>query len=76
MKTINTCLPVYDKLIKQCYERSRHAGVDKPVPTITPRHRLPSFQWLDNGDGATSVSSIELIDIDGETYNAPIGVSG
>lgn len=78
MKTIYTCLPIYDKLSKQCYERATHAknsGIDKPVPTITSRHRLPSFQWLDDGDGAASVSAIELIDIDGETYNAPIRFS-
>jgi len=35
---------------------------------ICPRHRLPSFQWKDNGDGAASVSSIELIDEDITSY--------
>jgi hypothetical protein len=61
MKTIYTTLPIYNKLAKQCYERGRHAGFDTPVPIVCPRHRLPSFQWLDDTDGAASVSRIDLM---------------
>jgi hypothetical protein len=61
MKTIYTTLPIYDKLAKQAYERAKHAGMDKPIPIACPKHRLPSFQWKDDGDGATSVSKIELV---------------
>lgn len=60
MKTIITTLPIYDKLAKQCYERSKKAG-HGVTPIICPRHRLPSFQWKDDIDGAASVSSIELV---------------
>lgn len=78
MKTIYTSLPIYDRLAKQCYERARagHSGYDLPVPVVCPRHRLPSFQWLDNGDGATSVSNIELIDRGGDNYNGPTPFTG
>lgn len=62
MKTIITTLPIYDKLSKQCFERGKHAGGDTPTPIICPRHRLPSFQWLDGADGAASVTKIELCD--------------
>jgi hypothetical protein len=61
MKTIYTTLPIYDSLIKQCYERAKHAGNNRPIPIICPRHRLPSFQWIDGTDGAASVTKIELI---------------
>ena len=66
MKTIYTSLPIYDKVEKQCYERGKN-GITSPVPTpITcPLHRLPSFQWLDNGDGAASVDTVELITLSG-----------
>lgn len=60
MKTIITTLPIYDNIAKQCYERSKHSG-NGIVPIICPRHRLPSFQWLDGTDGAASVSKIELL---------------
>ena len=60
MKTIITTLPIYDKIAKQCYERSKRSG-NGIVPIICPRHRLPSFQWLDDTDGAASVTKIELI---------------
>lgn len=61
MKTIYTTLPVYNKLEKQCFERGRHAGFDIPVPIICPRHRLPSMQWKDESDGASSVTQIEML---------------
>lgn len=59
MKTIYTSLPIYDKLAKQYYERSEHLG-GSPTSIVCPRHRLPSFQWLDGTDGAASVLKIEL----------------
>jgi len=67
MKTIITTLPIYDKIEKQCYERSKHSG-NGIIPTLTPRHRLPSFQWKDGTDGAATVSNIEMINKDGDTY--------
>jgi hypothetical protein len=69
MKTIITTLPIYDRLAKQCFERAVHAGHDTPYPIVCPRHRLPSFQWLDDADGAGSVSQIELLN---NTYTVAI----
>jgi hypothetical protein len=73
MKTIYTTLPIYNKLAKQCYERGRHAGFDTPNPIICPRHRLPSFQWLDDTDGAAHIDKIELINetFTGAASNGP-----
>lgn len=65
MKTIYTTLPIYDKIEKQCFQRARKAVTNKVVPVITPRHRLPSFQWKDESDGATTVLKIEMIDTAG-----------
>jgi len=67
MKTIYTTLPIYDSLAKQAYERSKRAGMDRPIPIICPITELPSFQWMDNGDGCSSVSSIELVDFYGDS---------
>ena len=67
MKTIYTTLPIYDKLAKQLYERAKHAGMDQPKPIICPLNELPSFQWLDYGSGATTVTAISLIDINGNS---------
>lgn len=69
MKTVNTVLPIYNSLSKQCFERGKKGGIDKPVPVITPQWRLPSFQWLDTTDGASTISTIELIDSEGLSYN-------
>jgi hypothetical protein len=60
MKTIITTLPIYDKIEKQCYERSKHSG-NGIVPIVCPRHRLPSFQWKDDGDGLSDGPWIDLI---------------
>jgi len=65
MKTIYTTLPIYDKLAKQLYERAKHAGMDQPKPIICPLNELPAFQWLDEGDGATIVSAVNLINFNG-----------
>jgi hypothetical protein len=62
MKTIYTTLPIYDKITKQCYQRSK---LKQLYPIICPLHRLPSFQWLDNGDGNVSITKIELMDLTG-----------
>jgi hypothetical protein len=67
MKTIYTTLPIYDKLAKQVYERVRKIATDGMFPIICPLTELPSFQWLDDGDGAASVSRIDLIGFDGTT---------
>jgi hypothetical protein len=69
MKTIMTSLPIYDKIEKQWFERGKKGGVDKPVPVLSPRHRLPSFQWLDDGDGCNHVDKIELIERDLSSTN-------
>jgi hypothetical protein len=63
MKTILTTLPIYKAKRDQCYERSRsNESVIEPVQYAphTPKHRLPSFMWKDDGDGCTSVTSIYL----------------
>ena len=64
MKTIITTLPIYNKTAKQCYERSKHA-LTGMYPIVCPRHRLPSFQWIDDTDGAASVAKIETISTSG-----------
>jgi hypothetical protein len=67
MKTINTVLPVYNKLEKQCYERSSKVCGDANmiVPVVTPRHRLPSILWRDLTDGCATCDEVWLIN--GET---------
>ena len=59
MKTINTTLPVYNRLEKQCYERSKKAHNEK-VPTICPFHRFPSLQWNIEDDDAGYINSVKL----------------
>lgn len=61
MKTILTTLPIYKALRDQCYERGMANGAIDFRPIFCPRHRLPSFQWMDDGDGATTVSSVYLV---------------
>ena len=69
MKTIYTTLPIYNLLAKQAYERAKKGitGQDRVIPIVCPLNELPSFQWLDFGDGCSSVSKIELIDLDGSS---------
>ena len=64
MKTIQTTLPVYNRIEKQCYERAHHAGVGI-VPIMTPRYRLPSMQWNVEADDPGYIDDIRLIDTDG-----------
>ena len=65
MKTINTVLPIYDRLIKQTYERSKHAGIDDPVPVISARHHLPAWQYNVETTVVGAVTKIELINREG-----------
>lgn len=70
METIITTLPIYDKVEKQCYQRAElNASTESAghgiIPITCPRERLPSFQWLDGTDGATSITKIELIGTSG-----------
>lgn len=65
MKTINVVLPIYDRLIKQTYERSKHAGIDDPVPVICPRHHLPPWQYNAEAVVIGAVTKIELINREG-----------
>lgn len=65
MKTIYTTLPVYDSLAKQCYERVKKSGLDKMVPVVCPRHRLPSFQWNSETDNPGEIDNIKLMNTDG-----------
>lgn len=65
MKTIYTSLPVYNKLAKQCYERGKEGGVDKPVPIKCPRHRLPSMEWNVETDDPGEITDFDLIDTAG-----------
>lgn len=67
MKTIITTLPIYKALRDQCYERGLANGSKIFAPIFCPRHRLPSFQWMDDGDGAATVDSVYLIGKESET---------
>lgn len=67
MRTIITTLPIYNKIEKQCFERAKHATNKGLFAIVCPRHRLPSFQWLDDADGAASVSTIILVHADATT---------
>ena len=71
MKTINTILPIYDSLEKQDKNRT---GTQMPV--LTPRFRLPAFQWKDDVDGAATVSTVELINNKGKVEAIPLGYIG
>lgn len=66
MKTIYTTLPIYDKLSKQCFQRSKTVlqSGDKPIAIVCPRHRLPSFQWVTPNHMGT-VTKIEMINTSG-----------
>lgn len=66
MITVYTTLPIYKALRDQNYERARANGSKTVAQYVyTPKHRLPSFQWIDNGDGATAVTTIYLVDKSG-----------
>jgi len=65
MKTIYTTLPIYKTLRDQCYQRGLANGSVLFAPVNCPKHRLPSFQWLDGDDGATTITSIEMINSEG-----------
>lgn len=61
MKTVITTLPIYKTLRDQCFERGLANGSVNYAPVYCPQHRLPSFQWKDDGDGCASVSAVYLI---------------
>ena len=61
MKTIYTTLPIYDRIEKQTFERSKQSVKDRIWSIICPTDELPSFQWIDNT--ATTVTKIETIDL-------------
>ena len=63
MKTIYTTLPIYDRIEKQTFQRSKRSVPDRICPIICPTNQLPSFQWIDNT--ATTVTSIETIHLSG-----------
>jgi hypothetical protein len=67
MKTIYTTLPIYDRIVKQAYERSKKVAKDGKIAIVCPTTELPSFQWLDYGDGCTSVSRVDLMDANSTT---------
>lgn len=62
MKTIYTTLPIFKALKDQCFQRGKVNGAVSFTPVYTPKHRLPSFMWKDDGDGATVVNAIYLVD--------------
>ena len=64
MKTVYTTLPIYKALKDQCYERSLANGSKEFARIYCPQHRLPSIQWMDNGDGCATVEGVYLIDTD------------
>jgi hypothetical protein len=67
MKTIITVLPIYDRIIKQCYERSARASGDAGIraPVVCPRHHLPPWQYNAEAVAIGAVTKIELINTDG-----------
>lgn len=65
MKTVYTTLPIYKALRDQSYERGIANRAETRAFIYCPKHRLPSFQWIDDGDGCASVTSVYLTD--GET---------
>ena len=69
MKTIYTTLPIYKALRDQCYERGKANGSVLFAPIYCPKHRLPSFQWLDGDDNATTIMDIEMIDTEGASLD-------
>lgn len=62
MKTVFTTLPIYKALKDQFYERGLANHAETRAFVFCPRHRLPSFQWMDDGDGCASVSAVYLCD--------------
>ena len=60
MKTVYTTLPIYKALQDQCYERGLANGAETRAFIYCPKHRLPSFQWMDDDDGCASVTSVYL----------------
>jgi len=69
MKTVYTTLPIYKARRDQCYERGLANGSVIFAPIFTPRHRLPSFQWNDDGDGAATVTTVYLVTAEGILIN-------
>lgn len=61
MKTVYTTLPIYKAKRDQYYERGLANGAVEFAPIFCPRHRLPSFQWMDDDDGATEVTTVYLM---------------
>jgi hypothetical protein len=65
MKTVYTTLPIYKALQDQTRERAHNNESVLTNSIYTPKHRLPSFQWIDNGDGATEVTAVYLVNYEG-----------
>ena len=63
MKTIITTLPVYNRLEKQCYQRSKKSSVIGAVPC--PEYRLPAMQWNVEDDDPGAITNIYLVDTAG-----------
>ena len=59
MKTVYTTLPIYKNKASQTVERAKNNQVAGFNAIYCPKHRLPSFQWID--DGAATVDSIFLM---------------
>lgn len=68
MKTIITTLPVYDKIAKQFYERSKLSG-HEAIPIISPRHRFPSMLWNVESDDPGPIENMQLMTKDGIYYD-------
>lgn len=67
MKTINTTLPVYDKIQKQIYEKADGAKKQFSAPTITPNFRLPSMLWNVEAENPGEIIEVELIEKDSDS---------
>lgn len=45
MKTLNCAMPIYNSPEKQYWRRAAKGGYDKILPVVTPRYKLPAFQF-------------------------------
>ena len=62
MKTIQTTLPVYNRLAKQHYEKVKYANLDMLSPIKTPQWRLPSMQWNVETDNPGEITDFDLVE--------------
>ncbi len=69
MKTLYTALPFYDRLIKQCYQRSERTNkTGEMYPILSARHRLPSFLINTEADAPGEITDVKFYNKTGIAY--------